>query len=63
MPLYAGDSVNRIYLTWRDPAPMSPLLYETLLYIGCDAASGLTSLSSESDVLGAIWTKGSRPAG
>ena len=56
-PLYAGTSTNRIYLTWRDRAATASPLYESLLYIGCDAASGLTSSSSQSDVVNAIWSK------
>ena len=36
---HAGWTDNRIYLTWNDPTITT--LYETCLYVGCDAASGL----------------------
>ena len=36
-----GESHNTAYLTWDDPDPSLTPLYETCVYIGCEAADGV----------------------
>ncbi|MEN6459418.1 MAG: hypothetical protein ABFC63_10870, partial [Thermoguttaceae bacterium] len=45
----AGYSCNKVYITWSNPT-LSPL-YETCLYVGCNAAAGLDASPSEAGLV------------